>query len=75
MFLAQIVAFSHVQREGVLVAIATITAWFRAGIRHLSMATFVRQQTLLVQKLCGANVALVDVFGMFYWSVLKQRTL
>lgn len=65
MLLAQIVALAHMQGECVLVAIATFTAWFRARIGHLSVASFVRQQTLLVQKLRGANVAFVDVFQMF----------
>jgi len=45
-----------------LVTIATITAWFRAGIWHLSMSSFVGQETLLIQKLCGALITFVDAY-------------
>jgi len=40
--------------------IATITIWLGAGIWHESMLTLVRMQTMLLQELCGTNVALVD---------------
>lgn len=58
--LTQLVALAHVHRQCILVTVSTITASLGAGIRHASVLALVCLQSVLLQELCGADVALVN---------------
>lgn len=58
--LAQFVALAHVHRQCILVTVSTITSLLGTGIWHTSMLAFVCLQSVLLQELCGADVALVN---------------
>lgn len=59
--LAQLVALAHVHAQRVLVAVSTVTARLGARIRHVAVLSHVRLQAMLLQELCGADVALINV--------------